>query len=99
MKAVFIIYGQSLTETMEQLLDKMNIRGFTRWQEVQGRGGTKGDPHYGTHAWPSQNGAIITMVDDQKVDLLLSSLRRINEKAEQQGLNAFVWNIENVMSL
>jgi nitrogen regulatory protein PII len=97
MKAVFIVYGQSLTQPVEQLLNKMNIRGFTRWEEVQGRGGQNGEPHYGTHAWPSKNGSVLTIIDDQKVDKLLESLRHINEQAEQQGLNAFVWNIEGVM--
>jgi len=94
MKAVFIVYGQALTETIEQLLDKLNIRGFTRWDEVHGRGSKNGEPHYGTHAWPSKNGSILSIVDEEKVNELLDALRRINEKAEQQGLNAFVWNIE-----
>ena len=97
MKAVFIVYGQSLTDPIEQLLNKLNIRGFTRWEEVHGRGGKSGEPHYGTHAWPSKNGSILTIIDEQKVDDLLKSLHRINEQAEQQGLNAFVWNIEGSM--
>ena len=97
MKAVFIIYGQSLTETIQQLLDKLNIRGFTRWDEVHGRGSNNGEPHYGTHAWPSKNGSILAIIDEQKANELLDALRRINEKAEQQGLNAFVWSIEGGM--
>jgi len=97
MKAVFIVYGQALTEPIEQLLDKLNIRGFTRWEEVHGRGSKSGEPHYGTHAWPSKNGSILTIVDEKKVDDLLEALRRINEQAEQQGLNAFVWNIEGAI--
>jgi len=97
MKAVFIIYGQALTDVIERRLDRLNIRGFTRWETVQGRGSTKGDPHYGTHAWPSENGAVLTIVDDEKAEELLTHLRRINEKAEQQGMNAYVWNIEGRM--
>jgi nitrogen regulatory protein PII len=97
MKAVFIIYGQSLTDLVEQVLDKLNIRGFTRWETVQGRGSTSGEPHFGTHAWPTENGAILSIMDDSKVDKLMEALRRINEEAEQQGLNAFVWNIEGAM--
>jgi hypothetical protein len=27
----------------------------------------------------------------------MEALRRINEEAEQQGLNAFIWNIEGSM--
>ena len=97
MKAVFIVYGQPLSQPIGNLLDKLNIRGFTRWDEVQGRGGKKGEPHYGTHAWPSKNGAILAIIDEQKVNDLLEALRHINEQAEQQGLNAFVWNIEGMM--
>jgi nitrogen regulatory protein PII len=97
MKAICIVYGQSLTEIIEQLLNKLNIRGFTRWEEVHGRGSKSGEPHYGTHAWPTKNGSILTMIEDEKVDILLDSLRQINEQSEQQGLNAFVWSIEGVM--
>ncbi len=97
MKAVFIVYGQSLTQPVETLLNKLNIRGFTRWDEVHGRGGKDGEPHYGTHAWPSKNGSVLTIVEDEQAEHLLEALRRINEQAEQQGLNAFVWNVEGRM--
>ena len=97
MKAVFIVYGQSLKEPIEQILNKLGIRGFTRWEEVQGRGDKNGEPHYGTHAWPTKNGAMLTIADEAKVNDLLEALRHINEQAEQQGLNAFVWSIEGVM--
>ena len=95
MKAIFITYAQSHTEPIEEVLDKLQIRGFTRWQETHGRGTHKGDPHYGTHAWPTKNGSILTIVDDQKAELILKALKRINEEAEQQGLRAFVWSAES----
>jgi nitrogen regulatory protein PII len=94
MKAVLMIYGQSLTETIEQLLDKLKVRGFTRWDETHGRGSEKGQPHYGTHAWPSKNGSVLAIVDDQKAKTLIDALKRVNEQAEQQGLRAFVWEAE-----
>jgi len=97
MKAVFIVYGQSLTQTIEQLLDKLNICGFTRWEEVQGRGSHQGEPHYGTHAWPSKNGSILTVLDNQKAETLIAALKRLNQQAEQQGLRAFVWEAESGM--
>jgi len=95
MKAIFIVYGQSLTQPVEQLLDKFNIRGFTRWDETQGRGSDRGEPHYGSHAWPSKNGSILTVVDDQKAKTLLDGLKSLNQQAEQQGLRAFVWEAES----
>ncbi|MDR3184923.1 MAG: hypothetical protein LBT49_05905 [Prevotellaceae bacterium] len=95
MKAVLITYGQSLGQPVEDLLDKLNIRGFTRWPETFGRGSAQGEPHYGTHAWPSKNGTVLTVVHDDEVAALLSALRHLNDQAEQQGLSAFVWNIED----
>jgi len=95
MKAIFITYAQSHTEPIEEVLDRLQIRGFTRWQETHGRGSHEGEPHYGTHAWPTKNGSILTIVDDQKAELLLKALKRINEEAEQQGLRAFLWDAES----
>ena len=94
MKSVLISYGQSLNQAIEELLDKLEIRGFTRWDETQGRGSVDGEPHYGTHAWPTKNSTIISIMEDEKATLLLQKLRLMNEQTEQQGLNAFVWNIE-----
>ncbi|MDR2449352.1 MAG: hypothetical protein LBD52_05260, partial [Prevotellaceae bacterium] len=54
----------------------------------------RGEPHYGTHAWPSKNGTVLAVVQDGEVAALLDALRYLNEHAEEQGLSAFVWNVE-----
>jgi len=97
MKAVFIVYGQILSDPIQNILDSEGIRGFTRWNETFGRGNNKGEPHYGSHAWPSKNATIITIIEDHKVERLLERLRLLNERAEQQGLNAYVWDVEGKM--
>mgnify|MGYP000075539726 FL=1 len=79
------------------LLDRQNCRGFSYWQQVQGRGSVKGEPHYGSHAWPSMCSAIITVVDDEKVDSLLDALHKMDKETEQLGLRAFVWNVEKTI--
>ncbi|HPX06164.1 MAG TPA: hypothetical protein PLC17_09530 [Tenuifilaceae bacterium] len=94
MKSVFIVYNQALTERIDAILDSLSVRGFTRWQDVQGRGSVKGEPHFGSHTWPAMNSAILAVVDDRLVDKLLEKLKALNSKAEMQGLRAFVWNIE-----
>lgn len=95
MKAVFISYNQSITEEVQDILDTLSIRGFTQWLEIKGRGSVNGEMHEGTHTWPELNNAHLTMVEDEKVPLLLDRLRILNEEAEEQGLRAFVWNIES----
>ena len=95
MKAVFISYGQSLNDAIMELLDKFGIRGFSRWDETYGRGSVSGEPHYGTHAWPTKNCTIISIMEDEKASLLLEKLRSLNKQAENLGLNAFVWSVED----
>lgn len=97
MKAVFISYNQSITSEVQEILDELSIRGYTQWPEIKGRGSVKGEPHEGTHTWPELNNAHLTMVDDAIIPELLKRLESLNKKAEEQGLRAFVWNIENTI--
>ena len=96
MKAVFIPFNQAFHERLIVILDRMNIRGYTFWEQVQGRGSNKGEPHYGSHAWPTMNSAIITIIEDEKVDRLLEAIHRLDMETEELGLHAFVWNIEKI---
>jgi nitrogen regulatory protein PII len=97
MKAVFISYNQALTERVDMILTHLNIRGYTKWETVYGRGSVNGEPHFGSHTWPSLNSAILTIIEDEKVSPLLEALKNLNEKTEEQGTRAFVWNIEGGM--
>ena len=97
MKAVFISYNQAHTEEVQELLDSHRIRGFTQWTGVMGRGSFDGEPHYGNHAWPAMNVAILAIVEDEKVEPLLKNLHELDLTAEQQGLRAFVWNVEETI--
>ena len=94
MKAVFIAYDQAHHESVIDALTRSNCRGFTAFDQVQGRGSHTGDPHYGSHAWPALAQAIITMVEDHQVDSLLSRLHALDESKPLLGLRAFVWSVE-----
>lgn len=97
MKSVFITFDQAFYERILALLDRQNCRGFSYWQQLQGRGSVKGELHYGSHAWPSMCSAIMTVVDDTKVEPLLDALHKMDKETEQLGLRAFVWNIEKTI--
>ena len=94
MKSVMITFDQAFYERIIKTLDRLNCRGFSYSQQVQGRGSKTGEPHYGSHAWPSMCSAIITMVEDQRVDPLLEALHAMDKETEMLGLRAFVWNVE-----
>jgi len=71
MKAILIVYNQALTEKVEYMLEKLNIRGFTQWPTVMGTGTHDGEPRMGTHTWPEINSAVITVVQDDLVEIVL----------------------------
>lgn len=97
MKAIFIAFDQAHREKIMEILDRSNCRGFTAWEQVTGRGSVDGEPHYGSHAWPTIASAIITMVDDSRVDTVLAKLNAVNADRPRLGLRAFVWNIEQTI--
>ena len=94
MKSVLITFDQAHYERILAVLDRLNCRGFSHLERVQGRGSKTGEPHYGRHAWPAMCSAIITVVDDAKVDPLLEALRQLDLQADKLGLRAFVTNVE-----
>jgi len=96
MKAIFIVYNQTHTESIEYLFEKLEIRGFTRWTELTGRGSVDGSPHMSTHTWPEQNTASLAVVEDEAVEVILEGIKRLDEINKDVGIRAFVWNIENM---
>ncbi len=94
MKAIFIAFDQAYYERIVEMLPRLGCRGFTAWQEVQGRGSKTGDPHYGTHAWPSLASAMMTMVPDERVDSVLDFLHGMDVETPKLGLRAWVLPIE-----
>ena len=94
MKAIFIVYNQALTERVSKMLDKLNARGFTQWQDVMGRGTHTGEPHMGTHTWPAMNSAVLSMADEELAKKIMHAVEKLNEDAEMQGIRAFMWHVE-----
>lgn len=97
MKAVLISYDQAHHDKIIEILDRLSCRGFTSFGTVQGRGSKTGEPHYGSHAWPSLATATIAMVEDDRVEPLLKRLHELDEERPLLGLRAFVWTIEQTI--
>ena len=88
-----IIFNQAHTEKVEYMLDKLGINGYSLWENVQGRGTNTGVPHQGTHTWPEINKSVLTIVEDDNVDIILSKVKKIDAINEEVGIRAFVWDI------
>lgn len=94
MKAVFISYNQSLTERLEYVFDQLRIKGYSKFPLTYGRGTNGGEPRLGSHAWPEMNSSILTIVDDDVVPILLKYIERLDNINKENGIRAFVWNVE-----
>lgn len=97
MNAIMITYNQVLVRDVEEMLDRLGLRGFTRWVDVQGRGTHDGEPHFGTHTWPALNQAILVVVKPEEVGSLVAALKALDEEFEGRGVRAFGWEAESLV--
>jgi nitrogen regulatory protein PII len=97
MKGIMIIFNQALSEDIVELLDELEVRGFTKFNDLQGRGAQLGEPRMGTHTWPALNNAILVVTEEEKAGKLISRLQDMNQESEEQGLKAFSWEVEVVV--
>jgi nitrogen regulatory protein PII len=97
MKSVLIVFNQVHTEKIEYIFDKLEIRGYTWWSDVRGRGSETGEPRIGTHTWPEMNSAALVIIPDEKVEPLLEKVRKLDEANKTIGVRAFVWDISQVV--
>ena len=97
MKAIFVACNQSIYDEVLDIMNRMQMRGYTGWEELMGCGSRNGEPHLVNHAWPTMNSALLTVTDDGKVDEFLKSLKELDEANEMQGLRAFVWDVATMI--
>ncbi len=95
MKAVFIAYNEAMEELVLEALHKSFVRGYTSWEHIKGTGSSNGEPHLGSHAWPTMNSGIITFVDDSIVGDLKARLKKADEENSKLGLRYFSWTIDD----
>ncbi|MBR3407117.1 MAG: hypothetical protein IKG92_09490 [Bacteroidales bacterium] len=94
MKAVFVAYNQAYNQEIVELLENLGQRGYTVWEEVGGRGSVDGEPHLGNHAWPTQNHALLTVLEDSLASKVMDALRATDAANKDLGLRAYVLPVE-----
>ena len=97
MKAIFIAYNQAYNQEIVELLENLGQRGYTVWDEIGGRGSVDGEPHLGNHAWPTQNHALLTVVEDALAPKLMAALRETDAANRALGLRAYALPVEEAL--
>ena len=93
MKAIFLACNQALYDEILHTMEQCGVRGYTGWEEVTGCGMTTGEPHLGSHAWPTMNSSLLAIAEDEAADRFLAALKRIDNENEKLGLRAFWWPV------
>ena len=97
MKAVFVVYNQAYNQEVVQLLENLGQRGYTVWEEIGGRGTLNGEPHLGNHAWPTQNHALVSMMEDSLAGKVMDALRKLDAANSKLGLRAYILPVEEAL--
>ena len=93
MKAVFLSCNQALYVEVQQIMEKLGLKGYTAWEENIGCGMATGEPHLGTTTWPTMNSTILTIVEDDSLNPFMAELKALDEANPKLGLRAFWWEI------
>lgn len=97
MKAVFVVCNQSMFDAVQDIMKNMGLRGFTGWEELMGCGSRDGEPHLGSHAWPTMNSALVAVMEDDKAAEYMQRLKQLDADNDQQGLRAFAWPVSDMI--
>ena len=97
MKAVFVVCNQSMFDAVQDIMKDMGLRGFTGWEELMGCGSRDGEPLLGSHAWPTMNSALISVMEDDKAAEYMQRLKQLDADNDQQGLRAFAWPVSDMI--
>ena len=97
MKALFIVYNQAYNQEIVDLLEGLGQRGYTVWSEIGGRGSVDGEPHLGSHAWPTQNHALLSVMEDSTASKVMKKLREVDGSTPALGLRAYALPVEDVL--
>ncbi len=93
-KCVFVVYNQALTQRVLFILQCLRVKGYTEFPLVYGVGTNGGEPRMGSHTWPEMNSALMIIIEEDMVPLLLKYFEKLDHVNLENGLRAFVWNID-----
>ena len=95
MKLVLICYNEAVDQEVLDVLDDLNVEGYTKWTKVLGKGRASG-PHLYSHIWPKANNVLATVVSEQMAAGILDRVRKMREKLGSEGVKAFMWDVQDV---
>lgn len=94
-RMLIVVYNDILGNAVRELLDEMDVSGFTELDDVKGKGHQTGY-HLGTPVYPDLNNMLFIIEDDEKLNELIKRLKSMNEEFPEEGLKVFTVPVEEV---
>ena len=77
MKLVFVIFHEIYRERIRELLEGLQVPGYTEFRQLSGSGET--GRRYDTSVWPGRNSGVMTVVEADRAERVLKELRAFKE--------------------
>lgn len=96
MKLLTIFCSGSKVEEVRRLVDSHEVHGYTEIPEVLGSGET--GRHLGTRAYPGTSAVILTALESDKAEKLISSLEELARGCSpEEGIRVLVLPVERMI--
>lgn len=96
MNGLFIIYDVAYDDEVVNILDSINVKGFTKWTKVIGRGANS-NPKMDDPVWPGFNCMIFLAVADELKNKLLDNIKMLLDKKNITGIKIFEFPIKELI--
>lgn len=94
MKIAFIIHNVSETESIDKLIEKLEIKNFTRIDKAVGKN-ESADPVFDNKIWPGYYSITIIEDTENKIEKIREEIRYIKEHLKIPDLKYYEIEAEN----
>jgi hypothetical protein len=94
-KAVLIVHNAALDVEVNELLTSLGIDSYSKIPNLRGKGHLS-EPHLNTEVWPGVNCGTLIVVEDDKAQAAMDSVRRMRRTFGSEGIKAFLWEIQEI---
>jgi len=95
MKAVLIVHNAAIDKDVDEALNSVGIKYYTKFPDILGKGQSS-EPHLNTEVWPGVNFGTFIVTDEAKAKALMDGVQKLREKLACEGVKAFMWQIEDI---
>jgi hypothetical protein len=96
MKLLMIFVDRAHADEVRDLLETMDVAGYSRFPNVTGKGLT--GHKLGTRAFPGSSELFVTALGENRCDALVTRLERLkSERSEDEGLKVYCLNTEELL--